>query len=151
RWQGASLVIGCDGNRSWHAVKEDDDWSVVAAGGPEPPPMASLLQPSWLLTGFTLAAGGALAGSGPGALRVTAAPGLDRPDEAGAGRRRVDRVEIIVDAELGILLRHEEIGDGSPLRVTELTDVRIDPDPPGDDAWSPPGGWDGVEDDGPAF
>jgi hypothetical protein len=151
RWQGEGRVIGCDGNRSWHAVKEDDEWSVVAADGPEPPPMASLLQPSWLLAGFTLATGGPLTVSGRDALRVTATPRPGWWGAPAAGRRRVDRVEIIVDAELGILLRHEEILDGSPLRVTELTDVRIDPDPPGDDAWSPPGGWDGVEDDGPAF
>ena len=56
-----------------------------------------------------------------------------------------------MDRELGILLRHEEILDGSPLRVTELTEVRIDPDVPGDDAWSPPGGWDSVENVGPPF
>ena len=151
RWRGESQITGCDGNRSWHAVKEDDDWSVVASGGPEPPPMASLLQPSWLLAGFTLATGGPLTVSGRDALRVTATPRPGRWDEPAAGRSQVDRVEIIVDAELGILLRHEEILDGRPLRVTELTDVRIDPDPPGDDAWSPPGGWDGAEDDGPAF
>jgi hypothetical protein len=60
-------------------------------------------------------------------------------------------VEVIVDAGLGILLRNEEILDGSPLRATELTDVRIDSVPPGNDAWSPPGGWVGVEDDGPPF
>ncbi len=144
-------MTGCDGSRSWHAVKEDDSWSVVAAGGPEPPPTASLLRPSWLLTGFTLETGGSLTVHGRDALGVTATPRPGRWDGPAPGRRRVDRVEVIVDSELGIMLRHEEILDGSPLRVTELTDVRIDPDVPADDAWSPPGGWDTVEDGGPPF
>ena len=144
-------VSGCDGTRSWHAVKEDDGWSVVATGGPQPPPMASMLKPSWLLTGFTLETSGSLTVNGRDVLRVTATPRPGRWGGPAAGRRRADRVEVIVDAGLGILLRHEEILDGSPLRATELTDVRIDSVPPGDDAWSPPGGWVGVEDDGPPF
>ena len=144
-------VSGCDGTRSWHAVKEDDGWSVVATGGPQPPPMASMLKPSWLLTGFTLETGGSLTVNGRDALQVTATPRPGRWGGPAAGRRRADRVEVIVDAGLGILLRHEEILDGSPLRATELTDVRIDSVPPDDDAWSPPGGWVGVEDDGPPF
>lgn len=144
-------MSGCDGTRSWHAVKEDGGWSVVGTGGPQPPPMASMLKPSWLLTGFTLETSGSLTVNGRDALRVTATPKPVRWDRPAAGRRRADRVEVIVDAGLGILLRHDEILDGSPLRATELTDVRIDSVRPGDDAWSPPGGWVGVEDDGPPF
>jgi hypothetical protein len=151
RREGEGDMSGCDGNRSWHAVKENEGWSVVAAGGPQPPPMASMLQPSWLLTGFSLETCGSLTVNGRDALRVTATPRPGRWDGPAAGRRRADRVEVIVDAGLGILLRHEEILDGSPLRATELIDVRIDSVPPGDDAWSPPGGWVGVEDDGPSF
>src|SRR6266536_3540497 len=151
RREGEGYRSGCDGTRSWHAVKESDGWSVVPTGGPEPPPMASMLQPSWLLTGFTLETSGSLTVNGRDALRVTATPRPRRWDRPAAGRRWADRVEVIVDAGLGILLRHEEILDGSPLRVTELTDVRIDSVPPGDDAWSPPDGWGSVEDDGPPF
>ena len=150
-WTRLSLAAGCDGTRSWHAVKENDGWSVVAAGRPQPPPMASMLQPSWLLTGFTLETSGSLTVNGRDTLRVTATPRPGRWDRPAAGRRRADRVEVIVDAGLGILLRHEEILDGSPLRATELTDIRIGSVPPGDDAWSPPGGWDGVENDEPPF
>ena len=151
RREGDDFMSGCDGTRSWHAVKENDGWSVVAARGPEPPPIASMLRPSWLLTGFSLETSGSLTVGGRDALRVTATPRPGRWDAPAAGRRRVDRVEAIVDAGLGILLRHEEILDGSPLRVTELTDVRIDSVPPGNDAWSPPGGWGSVEDDEPSF
>ena len=59
-----------------------------------------------------------------------------------AGTRPLDRVEMLVDLELGILLRHEEILDGRTLSVTELTGVRLDPDPADDDRFAPPGGWD---------
>jgi hypothetical protein len=89
----------------------------VAAGDPGPPPVPSLLQPTWLLTGFTLETVGSLTVSGRDTLRVTATPRPGRWDGPAAGRRQVDRVEVIVDSELGILLRHEEILDGSPLRV----------------------------------
>jgi hypothetical protein len=68
-------MSGCDGTRSWHAVKESDGWSVVGTGGPQPPPMASMLKPSWLLTGFTLETSESLTVNGRDALRVTATPG----------------------------------------------------------------------------
>jgi len=80
RREGDDSMSGCDGTRSWHAVKENDTWSVVAAPGPEPPPMASMLQPSWLLTGFNLETGGSLTVSGRDALRVTATPRPGRWD-----------------------------------------------------------------------
>ena len=49
-----------------------------------------------------------------------------------------------MDLGLGILLRHEEILDGKTLGVTELTEIRLDPDPVDDDRFVPPGGWDSV-------
>ena len=55
-----------------------------------------------------------------------------------------------MDAELGILLRCEEILDGRPLRVTELADLRIGPVPVGDNApFRPPGGWAAVKESVP--
>ena len=57
---------------------------------------------------------------------------------------------MLVDLGLGILLRHEEILDGRTLSVTELTGVRLDPDPVDDDRFVPPGGWDPGRDSGPA-
>jgi hypothetical protein len=57
-----------------------------------------------------------------------------------------------VDAELGILLRCEEVLDGRPLSVTELADVSVNPAQAGDDArFRPPGGWDSVDDKVPWF
>ena len=80
RREGEGYVSGCDGTRSWHAVRENDDWSVVAAGDPQPPPVVSMLQPSWLLIGFTLETRESLTVSGRDALRVTATPRPGRWD-----------------------------------------------------------------------
>ena len=69
-------------------------------------------------------------------------PSKTAPSETGLSNRR----ELVVDTELGILLRHEETRAGKPLRVTELTGVRIGLAPPSDDAWDrPPGGWASVD------
>jgi hypothetical protein len=159
REQGESHLSGCDGERSWHAVPDDDGrsveatgggWTVEATGGPEPPPTARLLRPSWLLTGFTLEPGGPATVSGRDVLRVVATPRPGTENRRVVRRRPLDRVEVAVDAELGILLRCEEILDGRPLRVTELADLLIDPAPASDDApFLPPGGWDGVKESAP--
>ena len=148
REQGEGHLIGCDGERAWRAERDDGGWSVEAADGPEPPPAARLLRPSWLLSGFILEPGGPASVSGRDALRVIATPRIR--DRSVTGRRPLDRVEAAVDAELGILLRCEEILDGRPLRVTELAFIRVDPAPVGDGApFRPPGGWDSVDDSGP--
>jgi hypothetical protein len=150
REQGESYLSGCDGDRSWLAVQDDDGWSVETVGGPEAPPVPRLLRPSWLLTGFTLEPGGPASVSGRDALRVAATPRLSIRDRSMTGRHRLDRVEVTVDAELGILLRCEEILDGKPLRVTELADVRVGPTPVGNGAqFRPPGGWTSVDDSVP--
>ena len=150
REQGESYLSGCDGDRSWLAVQEDGGWSVETVGGPESPPAPRLLRPSWLLTGFTLEPGGPASVSGRDALRVVATPRLSIGDRPMAGRRRLDRIEVTVDAELGILLRCEEFIDGKPLRVTELADVRVGPTPVGNGAqFRPPGGWTSVDDSVP--
>jgi hypothetical protein len=78
------------------------------------------------------------------ALRLVATPRPDIWSRASAGTRPLDRVEMLVDAGLGILLRHEEILDGRTLSVTELTEVRLDPAPVDDNQFAPPGGWDSV-------
>jgi hypothetical protein len=148
REQGEGYVSGCDGERAWRAEQDDGDWSVEAVGGPEPPPAARLLRPSWLLTGFTLEPGGPASVSGRDALRVVATPRTRH--RSVTGFRPLERVEIAVDAQLGILLRCEEILDGNPLRVTELAFIRVDPARVVFNApFRPPGGWDSVDDSGP--
>jgi len=149
REQSERFLSGGDGDRSWHAVRDDDGWTVDETGGPEPP-LEELLRPSWLLSCYTLEPGEQVTVGGRDALRVVATPRpgiLHRPM---ARRRPRDRVEAVVDIELGVLLRLEEFLDGRTLRVSELTDVLIDPAPAADGEWfRPPGGWDSVEDSVP--
>ena len=149
REQAVSYVKGCDGNRSWLARRDGDDWNVEADDGLEPP-LPSMLRPSWLLTGYTLEADEPVTAGGREALRVVATPRPFAWSRASAGARPLDRAEVLVDLGLGILLRHEEILDGRTLSVTELTEVRFDPDPVDDDQFVPPGGWDSGRDSGPA-
>ena len=143
REQGEDRAGGCDGDRSWLAIREGDGWNVEADDGPEPP-LPPMLRPSWLLTGYTLEAGEPVTVGEREALRLVATPRPGIWSRASAGTRPLDRVEMLVDAGLGILLRHEEILDGRTLSVTELTEVRLDPAPVDDDQFAPPDGWDSV-------
>jgi hypothetical protein len=147
--QGEDVASGCDGDRSWTATRKDGGWDVEADDGPESP-RPPMLRPSWLLTGYTLETGEAVTADGREALRVVAVPRPQLWSRRTAGTRPLDRVEMLVDLGLGILLRHEEILDGRTLSVTELTGVRLDPDPVDDDRFVPPGGWDSGRDSGPA-
>ena len=143
REQGEDHAGGCDGDRSWLAIREGDGWNVEADDGPEPP-LPPMLRPSWLLTGYTLEVSEPVTVGEREALRLVATPRPGIRSRASAGTRPLDRVEMLVDAGLGILLRHEEILDGRTLSVTELTEVRLDPAPVDDDQFVPPGGWDSV-------
>lgn len=149
RQQGGDSIEGCNGERHWLAVEKDGGWVVEVAGRTHPP-LAKLLQPSWLLNGYILEAGEAMTAGGRDGLRVVATPraGVGHRDLAGV--RPLDGVEVIVDTELGILLRLEEIADGQPLSVTELENVSLDQASAADDTqFLPPGGWDTVRPEPP--
>ena len=77
--------------------------------------------------------GGPVTAWGRDAIAVTARP---RRGAVGSGTslspRACDRVELIVDAETGILLRREETFEGQVLTLTELTAVTMTP-PEADD------------------
>jgi outer membrane lipoprotein-sorting protein len=60
---------------------------------------------------------------------------------SGPGHRRHDRIEVAVDAELGILLRRIETAQGELLTRTELTDLTMNPPEAADPArFAPPPG-----------
>jgi hypothetical protein len=144
RYQGHGFASGCDGDRSWQEFEEEGRL-VEMAGGPRPP-LARLLRPSWLLNGYTLEILGSATTLGRAGLRVVAAPRRSLRDAVTRWYQPVDRVEVIVDAELGILLRHEEIFQGKPLSLTELVSVSFNPVEAADDAqFQPPSGWEAAE------
>jgi hypothetical protein len=144
RQQGEESSCGCDGTRSWQARPGDDDGWVVEEGGPRTP-LRTLLRPSWLLTGFSLEVREPVTACGRDGWRVAATPRHGIRDRPAPGAPPLDRVEVIVDAELGILLRLEEISDGRPVDLTELANVSFDPaQAADDDLFLPPGGWDAV-------
>jgi hypothetical protein len=99
-------------------------------------PYAAMLRPVELLTGFVLLVREPLTVSGREAFDVVATP---RPRGAAKMEPPLDRVEVVVDAGAGILLRREETFEGQRLRLTELTDVRFGPLAPEDAGLFPPG------------
>jgi hypothetical protein len=126
--QPSGQVRGSDGERGWMWCRPDlapPPWVPVAAG--LEPPFPELFCPSELLSGLTLEMPGPVTACGRDALAVVATP---RADIGHVPRLRsvlFDRLEMIVDAELGILLRREETFEGQQLSLTELTSVVFDP------------------------
>jgi hypothetical protein len=133
---------GNDGERGW-------SWRPPERGGPPPlpvkvggayPPVPELFCPSCLLGGYTLEVLGPVTVAGRDAIAVAATP---RRDVLGSGsaERSYDRIEVAVDAELGILLRRIETSGGELVTLTELTDVTMNPPEAADPArFAPPPG-----------
>ena len=111
----------------------------VEVGGGYPPP-PELFGPSCLLGGYTLEELGPVTAAGRAAIAVVATPRRDALG-SGPGRRPYDRIEVAVDAELGILLRRVETSGGELVTLTELTDVTMNPPEAADPArFAPPPG-----------
>ena len=134
---------GSDGEQGWTLRPPDP--------APLPPrdfegisglPVPALFRPPGLLAGFTLDVGGPVTACGRDAIAVTARP---RRGAVGSGTslhpRACNRVELMVDAETGILLRREETFEGQLLTLTELTAVTMSPPDADDPArFAPPAG-----------
>jgi hypothetical protein len=124
----AGLVTGSDGERGWMWCRPDlapPPWVPVAAD--PAPPLPELFCPSGLLSGLTLEMTGPVTACGRNALVVVATPRADIGHVPGLRSVLFDRLEMIVDAELGILLRREETFEGERLSLTELTVLVLDP------------------------
>lgn len=133
-------VEGRDGARGWMWWPGSASPPSLHAHAGHEPPLAGLFAPSDLLTGFTLEVRGPVTACGRDAVAVTATP---RP----GGRPwhsfhdLYDRVEVVVDAGPGILLRREETAEGQRLTLTELTAVTMSPPEAADSArFAPPAG-----------
>jgi outer membrane lipoprotein-sorting protein len=137
---GGEAAEGNDGERGW-------SWRPAAIGGPPPlpvgvngayPPVPELFCPSCLLGGYTLEELGPVTAGGRDAIAVAATPRRDVLG-SGPGDRSHDRLEVAVDAELGILLRRIETSEGEFVTRTELTAVTMNPPEAADPArFAPP-------------
>ncbi|MGH3183821.1 MAG: hypothetical protein ACRDOE_18240, partial [Streptosporangiaceae bacterium] len=105
---------GSDGEQAW-TLRPPDAAPLPPRGFENGPglPVPALFRPAGLLARFTLDVGGPVTACGREAIAVTAVP---RHGAVGSGTSRrppaCDRVELIVDAETGILLRREETFEG---------------------------------------
>jgi hypothetical protein len=132
-------VVGSDGERSWV-------WHEQEPGPPvevrHRPPLRQLLCPSGLLGDFTLEVRGPVTACGREGIAVVATPrtGNEYVPRLTASALS-DHLEVIVDGELGILLRYEEAFAGQRLSLTELTAVVLDPPEVADlSRFAPPAG-----------
>jgi hypothetical protein len=137
--QPADLTF-CDGTSCW--VMRDGTADRYSAE-PPPTPVPDLMRPPWLLSRFRLADAGLAEVAGRVAHRLVATPRLpaDRVvAELFVARAHslLERIDLLVDADTGIVLRHEAVFDGQPLWITELRDFVADPPEARDPAWFRP-------------
>jgi hypothetical protein len=126
--EGHIVISGCDGERAWHQfVQPGGRTRAQTSAVSWSPPASKLLCPSWLLSGFELELDGEAAVGGRNGYRITARPRpAVRASRPGA-LPRPDRVEATFDAELGILLRYEEIRREQTFLAEELQNVTTGP------------------------
>jgi hypothetical protein len=125
RYESAEYQTGCDGGRPWEIDEEEDDrsGSVHWVSGPQAP-LARLLCPAWLLDSSQLEVRGSTQVCGREALDVvmTRRPTLRTAPVSAEAMAEV--VEVVVDAESGILLRIPEWDEEDRPGVLEI--VRAD-------------------------
>jgi hypothetical protein len=126
RHQSAEYVTGCDGGRPWELSLDGDDpdGSVHWISGPEPP-LPRMLCPAWLLEDSELQVQGRVRACGRDALDVVMTRRAGQRGGPVAADDTSARRRVLVDAELGILLRIAE--PGREPEVTELLSADFDP------------------------
>ena len=140
---GPDQLVVCDGEKWWRATPDE---AIGLRALSRPADYAELLDPSWLISRFDTELIGARRAEAAPAYRIAATP---RPIAA-AGTldrgRRIDRVDVLVDMEFGILLRKETFADGEQTELTEVRAVTLNPAEAGDPAqFLPPPGQPGME------
>jgi hypothetical protein len=158
---GGLSVTTSDGNVSWESYEAGpDDDDPPEDGDDEPPslspaqpPLDLLLCPAWLPARFRLEQAGSEVVAGRRALRVigTRRPVIGRRSRSGSSRTRpahrssselpdrLDRADVLIDADLGILLRAELLHSGQTITRLEVTTLVTDPPAVDDtDVFTPP-------------
>ena len=130
RRQDGEAAWGCDGVHPWEPVPDEmadqrTHWITTKIEAP----LSAMLCPAWMLVGSELEVLGPVRACGRDALQVvmTRRPSI-RDWRVRSFRMRGDRAEVIVDAELGILLRLAWLTDDEP-QVTEAADDDDDDEP----------------------
>ena len=141
-------ALGCDGARMWCWFRDRPASPTVGfngADGQPRTPYRDLLEPSWLLSEYSLALAGEEAVAGRAGVRVrctrraVAAPVTEAGGPVGGSVRGLfapmprwisavgypDEVEAVVDAELGILLRCARRSGDEPPKVSEFTALDV--------------------------
>jgi hypothetical protein len=129
RRQGGEQAWGCNGVHPWEPVPDEMAGETAHWITEIEAPLGALLCPAWLLASSRLEVLGPVRACGRDALQVvmTRRPSI-RDRQARPFRQRGDRAEVIVDAELGILLRLAWLIDDEPA-VTEAADDDDDDEP----------------------
>jgi hypothetical protein len=86
-----------------------------------------LVRPQWLIACYDLDVTGRTETEARPAYRVTATPRAVFIRSGHGLYHLLDRVEVLIDAELGIILRSEQVFRGQTLAVAELHDLAVDP------------------------
>jgi outer membrane lipoprotein-sorting protein len=137
-------TIACDGEHRWQVYAAQ---TVVGPAHPLPAEIANLVDSSWLL-GYRLSGGAEISYHGRRAYHVSVA--------RGGGGLQVPTLlffpaEVIVDAELGGLLRLISFAGERPASWWELSDIGTGPVPAGEFGLDVPPGVRVVEETGNAF
>jgi hypothetical protein len=115
-WRVRYAAIACDGTQT---RKIFADRVAVGPATPLARDIASLVDPAWLLSGWKLSAAGPARVAGRAGFRIVAEPTHGRAAAMG-----FSLAEVIVDAQLGILLQHTSFAGARPAVRTELRDVQ---------------------------
>ncbi|HEY2508690.1 MAG TPA: hypothetical protein VGI58_19410 [Streptosporangiaceae bacterium] len=121
--QGDASVVVCDGEQRWHISGGEAHRGLGRVPGRD---FCGLLTPQWLVACYDLQVTGSAVADGRPAIQVTGTPRAASAKRRGA-YQLLDRVEVLVDAELGVLLRSRQIFEGQTRESAELRDLVIDP------------------------
>jgi outer membrane lipoprotein-sorting protein len=116
-------LIVSDGEFCWVIWAADAERSVADLAHP---PFSDIVRPTWLMHQLRLSATGTSEVAGRAALQVRGTPRLPA-DRWAWITAQLDRVDIVIDAELGLVLRYESVFDGQPLSCIEVADLVINP------------------------
>ncbi|HSR84941.1 MAG TPA: hypothetical protein VLM11_12245, partial [Streptosporangiaceae bacterium] len=119
---GGEFLVVCDGEHRWEVSGGMAHRRLWRGPGKD---FCGLLTPQWVIACYELQLVGHEMAGGRAAMRVTGTP---RPASTGRNRYHLlDRVEVLVDLELGILLGSRQVFEGETLEAAELRDLVVSP------------------------